>query len=146
MTEQQLSKVKAKTKPTLVVIGTRTMISTGRWNADLMADYILENGRDKWLSVGHLARVGCGSNTLPTKKRVRTKLSSLFTHFCERGEFLAVEYGGNHNAAMSVKVADLNAASDHQSVVLKLERMRKHKELTQDQYERFTALLHVKEQ
>lgn len=143
MTDQTGKVVAGRTKPSLVTVGKTTVLAGGRWNNDVMTDYIVENGVDDWLTVGHLAKVGCGANTIPNKKRVRARLSQMFIRFCERGLFLAIEYGGSHNSATAVKVADLESGDERQAVMLKLERMRKRKEIASDLYERSMALLHA---
>ena len=133
--------VSVRAKPTLITIGARTFISTGRWNNDLMADYMIAEG-DKWLKVGELARVGCAANTIATKRRVRQRLSSLFKVMRERGFFLAVEYNDENGAASAVKIADLSSAEDRRKVLAKLDSMKRRKEMTEEQYEKSIALLH----
>jgi hypothetical protein len=133
--------VVGRTKPEMITIGNRKLMPGGRWNNDAMADYIIENGQSDWIPIGQLARDGCGSNTIPNKRRARSRLSQLFTIFRDRGMWLAIDYGGDHNSAMGVKVANVELAEDRQNVEAKLERMRKRKELTQENYERSLALL-----
>jgi hypothetical protein len=132
-----------RTKPEMVAIGDRKVMVGGRWNNDAMADYIIENGQDDWIPIGKLARDGCGANTIPNKKRVRSRLSQLFILFRDRGLWLAIDYGGDHNSAVGVKVANIGLTEDRQNVEAKLERMRKRKELTEENYERSLALLHA---
>jgi hypothetical protein len=134
-------KIIGRTKPELVTIGDNQIVPGGRWNNDTMADFVLQEGQKDWVSIGRLAKVGCGSNTIPNKKRVRSRLSQLFMTFRKRGEFLAVDYGGDHNSAMGVKVADIKKLEDRKNVEAKLERMRKRKEMTQQNYEQTMDLL-----
>lgn len=136
--------VAERTKPTLVTIGNKQVISSGRWNDDLMVQYVLENARSKWLTVGDLARTAYGQNTPKSKERVRRCLSRLFHALRDRQEFLAIEYDSPRNRAISVKVADLTSALDVQNVIRKLERMRKRRELTSGQYEQAILLLQMK--
>lgn len=137
--------VVGRTKPNLVTVGDTELVPGGRWNKDAMRDYVLKNGTDDWVSVGVLARVGCGANTIPNKRRVRSRLSQLFETFLEKGYFLAIDYGGLHNSATSVKVADLTSDDDLKNVQGRLDRMRARKEMTQERYERFTNLLKAKQ-
>ena len=131
-----------RAKPTLVTVEEgRKIILGGRWNDGLMADYVIGNGSDKWLTVGHLAKVGCGSNTIPNKKRVRNNLSSLFLELMNRGMFLAIEYGDDFKAASAVKIADLKSVEDRQNVETKLDGMKKRKELTSEKYDRAITLV-----
>jgi hypothetical protein len=131
-----------RAKPALIKIGKRWVISTGRWNDILMADYLMENGREEWVKVGVLAGVGCGANTIPNKKRVRSRLSSLFMELRERNLFLAIKYDGDFGAASEIKIADLNSDHDRQNVKDKLKRMKRRKEMSEEQYDKTIALLH----
>lgn len=133
--------VTERAKPTLITIGKRTFISTGRWNNDLMADYVIAEG-DDWIKIGELARVGCASNTIDNKRRVRARLSTMFKLLRERGYFLAVKYDGENGAASEVKIADLKSNDDRDKVMFKLNSMKKRKEMSQDQYDKSVALLH----
>lgn len=134
--------VTPRSKPELITVGKRKIISTGRWNNEVMADYVLEYGVERWLKIGELASVGCASNTIASKMRVRSRLSSLFKELRARGTFLAIEYNDDHSAASAVKIADLRSETDRQNVLDKLESMKKRKEMTQSQYEQSIALLH----
>jgi hypothetical protein len=126
--------VNGQTKPRMITVGKRTMTANGRWNNEAMADYIEQFGADEWITIGRLARDGCGANTIPNKKRVRSRLSQLFVTFMGRGQFLAVAYDGDYNSATAVKLADLSRLEDREKVEVKLERMRKHKELSEEKY------------
>lgn len=134
-------KMTERAKPTLVTVGDKQIISNGRWNDDLMADYVLGYGREKWIKIGDLAKVACGSNTIPNKKRVRRRLSSLFRAMLDRGVLLSVEYNGDYNSATAVKVADINSEQDRQNVAIRVKRMQARHELASDQYRKVTELL-----
>jgi len=131
-------------KPTLIMIGDQEVISTGRWNNELVADHIFSHAHDVWMPIGKLARV-CGGNNIATKRKVRSRLAQIGAVFQARGEFLCVEYHGDHGAASAVKVADLTSEADRDNVIWRLERQRKRKEMTQLQYERAMALLRAKD-
>lgn len=134
-----------RAKPEVVTVGNHEIVPGGRWNKEAMADYVLKHGVDNWLEVGKLAKVGCGTNRLSTKKVVRSRLSPLFRFFLERyGFFLAIDYGGHHNSATAVKVADLSNKADFENVQARLDRMRNRNELTQERYDKFLALLREK--
>jgi len=135
------SKPVKRPKPTLILIGGRFMISTGRWNDQLMADFMINYSEGKWIKVGELARIGCGANTIPNKRRVRGRLSSLFMELRSRSVFLAIEYHDNYTAASAVKIADLASDEDMANVTNKLERMKRRKEMSQEQYEKSIALM-----
>jgi hypothetical protein len=130
-----------RAKPTMLVIDGRKMIAGGRWNDRLMAKHILDVASDKPVTIGDLAKVGCGSNTIATKKRVRSYLSRVFTHMCDMGVFLVIRYNGVNGAASDVKVADLSSPTDLKCVIDKLERMRRRKEMTQEKYDKTMLVL-----
>src|SRR6185312_17031344 len=109
-------KVSERTKPTFVTVGNKQIISTGRWNNELMADHVSEHGRGKWLRIGELARVARGSNTIANKRYVRSRLSRLFLELLNRGELLVVEYNGDHYGASAVKIADVASKQDRVNV------------------------------
>ena len=127
--------VTERAKPTLVMIGDRQVISSGLWNDSLMADYVLANGRLKWIPVGELAKVAYGQNIRNSKKRVRRRLSTLLNELLLRGEFLVIEYGPPHNHACTVKLFHEGSDVERQAVHLKLEKMRKRQVMTAEQYE-----------
>ena len=131
-----------RSKPTLITLGKRTVISTGRWNDSLMADYLMEEGVNKWIKIGELASVGCSRNTIDTKKLVRGRLSSLFRELRERDKFLAIRYDDEYKAASEVKIADLSDMNERKNVTDKLSSMKKRKEMSQEQYDKSIALLH----
>jgi NOL1/NOP2/fmu family ribosome biogenesis protein len=139
-----VTKITERTKPALATIGTRQVISTGRWNDGLMADWVILNAQKKWVGIGKLATV-LGANTIDNKRRVRNRLSRLFQEFSRRGLWLAIVHNGKHNSASAVKVADLESEQDRQCVKAKLQRMKKAKELTAERYEEAMAVLHAME-
>ena len=110
-----------------------------------MADFLLKDeNKIRWVKIGELAGTGCGANTIPNKKRVRGRLSTLFMELCERQVFLAIKYKGDNHAASEVKIANLSSEEDRQLVSDKLKRMKKRKEMSQEKYEKTVALLHTK--
>jgi len=132
--------VTGRAKPTMIQVGRHKIIASGRWNNDVMADHILDNS-NRWISVGELARVGCGANTIPNKKRVRRHLSMLFLTLLDRSVFLAIEYGDDNGSASAVKVADKESEQDRQCVEDKLNRMRRSKEVSEERYFKSLCLL-----
>lgn len=124
-----------RAKPILVTVGNRQIISSGRWNDKVMADYVLTNGRSKWVSVGALAKVAYGHQDMTTKRKVRRYLHSLFLLLVvERDEFLVIEYEPKRGRAMAVKLFEQGSEMDRQALHLKLEKMRSRSELTAAQY------------
>jgi hypothetical protein len=60
----------------------------------------------------------------------------------ERNLFLAIKYDGDFGAASEIKIADLNSDHDRQNVKDKLKRMKRRKEMSEEQYDKTIALLH----
>jgi hypothetical protein len=133
-----------RSKPTLIMLGKRKVISTGRWNDSVMADYVTEEGEHRWIKIGELAAVGCSRNTIDTKKLVRGRLSALFRELRDRNLFLAIRYDDEYHAASEVKIANLRDVDELQNVKDKLNSMKKRKEMSQDQYDKAIELLHKK--
>lgn len=139
---KQVSRVTERAKPELVTIGNRQVISSGRWNNNLMADYVMLHGGAKWLSVGELGKVAWGQNTPTTKVRTRKCLSKLFTYLLvSHGRLLVIEYGGPNNCATAVKMYDPQSEQDRQVLAAKLERMFKRRELTAELYDSAISVL-----
>ncbi len=135
-----------KAKPELVTIGNRQIISSGRWNDNLMADYIAINGRTKWLSIGELAKVAWGQNTPTTKARARKRLSSLFAHLLVNcGQLMVVEYSPPRNRAQAVKLFDPTSEPERQALSSKLMKLLNNKELSSERYERAMVILSASE-
>jgi len=137
----KITRVIERTKPTLMTIGDRQVVSSGRWNDECMAQFVLANGRDKWLTIGEIARVAYMANTPRNKERARKCLASLFRHLMALGELLVIEYGPPHGRAMGVKLYAGGSEAEAQSMVSKLDRMRKRSELSTKSYEQAVALL-----
>lgn len=135
-----------RSKPTLVTVGNKQIISSGRWNDELMAEYVIANGRAKWLTIGNLARTAYGNGSPRSKERVRQCLHKLFKILMTTfGELLVVEYGPPFNRARSVKLFDRKSELDRQTLKNKLEKMRQRRELTAEQYEKAIIVLQEKE-
>jgi hypothetical protein len=66
----------------------------------------------------------------------------LFMELRERGYFLAIEYHDANGAASAVKIADLQSDDDKKNVENKLDRMKRRKEMTEEQYSKSMSLLH----
>jgi hypothetical protein len=138
------AKITGRAKPTFITHGRRTILMGGRWNHDAMADHVVRRASNRWISVGELAKVGCGGNTIPNKKRVRGHLSGLFLRLADRGLFLAIEYNKEeHNSATAVKIADLKSSVDRESVSAKLRLMERRKEITTERFDKAYALVNA---
>lgn len=131
------------TKPTFLDVGGKQVISTGKWNNDLMGDYVLEHGRAKWVSVAELAKTSYLQSMPRTKARVRQCLHQLVNNLLARGFLLVIEYSGPHGRAQAVKIADPTSELDRQAADAQIERRRRRKEWSTAQYERALSILRM---
>lgn len=132
-------------KPTLVTIDGKDVIDSHRWNNEIMARYLMDHGRDKWLLTGELARVAFGQNKPSSKTAVRRNLHRLFRELLSNGELLVVEYSGPNNCATAAKIFDPDAPLDCANLHAKLDRMLKRRELTAEQHQHAVDLMLAKE-
>lgn len=139
MEGQPSKELNNRSKPTFVMIGDRELISNGRWNNDLMADYVMRH--DDWLTVGTLSRTAYGNGSPRMKKRVRQCLPKLFSKLLSLGRLLVIEYGPPHNRAQAIKLFDPSDPLEHQLVQTKIKRMRDRKTLSDEQYEKAMFLV-----
>jgi hypothetical protein len=133
-----------KAKPELITIGNRQVSSTGMWNDNLMMDYIETNGKDRWISIGELAKVAWGQNTITTKARARSYLTRIWKAFLiERGLLVVIEYEGPHHRANNVKVFNKDSTEDRQVLDRKLDTLKTRGELSTEQYDKALKLIGV---
>ncbi len=138
---------KLRTAPTLVSVGNKQVSSSGRWNDALMAQYVMEHGRKKWLDIRELARVAYLSASPANQTRVRQCLHKLFTHLMKQhAEILAVEYNGKNRSASAVKLYDGKTEAERQAATIKLDRMKLRGEIAAEQYTQALELLKAQEQ
>ena len=131
-------------QPELIVVNNRQVTSHGMFNADLMANYVNENGRDDWLPIGELARVAYGQNVKSSQARTRKALPKLFRALFDRSELLLYKHDSRtngHNRIEAVKIFDNTLASDRQAAEEKLKQIRQRKNLTAEQYARIRRMV-----
>lgn len=135
-------KVSNREKPTLITIGNRQAVSSGRWNHDCIAEYILANAKGRWIEIGELGKVAFGSKNESNRMRVRKRLPVLkrivALHY---NELLVVEYAGRHGSASAVKVYDRTSQADRQMMLLMVKRMADQRDKLTEHYKRITGLL-----
>jgi len=138
-------KRRERVKPTLITIGKKQVTSSGRWNNPVMGDYVRVHAKHKWLGIGELARTAYHQNTKRSRKAVCGCLHRLFAFLLvEYGELLAVEYDGPNKSASSVKIFDSSSPPDsleRRYLKSKIDRMKKRRELSCEQYMRACQLL-----
>jgi hypothetical protein len=134
----EIGKVPTKrAKPEFVKIGNREIISSCRWNDDLMADYVLR--KERWIKMGELAAVAYGSQSIKTKTQARKRHASLARKMLERG-FLLLKRPGPHGRIGEVKVY-MRSEKDQQEMFRQVEEMRRRSEYSVEQYERAVSLV-----
>ena len=138
---EETKAIRKRTLPTIVEIGKRSMLSSGRWNDLAIADYIIANGQLCWIEVGKLAKIAWGHNNKETKTKVRRYLSKVKALLIDRGLLLVVETEPPHHRVTAVKIGDLSLQDDRTQAIEWIERMKARGELSNERYERAKALL-----
>jgi hypothetical protein len=130
-----------RTKPTFITVGKRKMISTGRFNAGLVADYIFVEGLTRWVPIGEVARVTYGSQTINTKSMIRHRLPKVNHEMVNRGKLLVYQRPKPSGRTIAVKIFTGDTEEEQEAMVAQIEMRRKRKESSQEQYERELSLL-----
>jgi len=128
-------------QPILTTIGKKQIISSGRWNDIVIADYILANGK-RTIEVSELAKIAYGHNSNDTKEKVRRYLHKIFTMLVDRGAFMVREHEPPHGRVIAVRL-DTGSAADRQHIQEHLDRMLHRREWSIERYERAKMLLEV---
>jgi hypothetical protein len=132
-----------RSKPELITLDNgKQIISSGRWNDDCVAEYILANAQEDWIPIADLARLIGGVN-IRNKKHVRGHMSGLFNKLQDQGWILLVEYNDDNGAASAVKIFDPRSASqlERQIALAKIHKMRKVGITKVDRAERAAMLI-----
>lgn len=133
---------RTKQKPVLVQIGKRQTISSGRWNYNFVAEYIINDKKNsRWIDTGELGKLIFGYKSSITRHKVRHRIPQLkqimALHY---NRLLVVEYAGSHGGATAVKVYDEKSDSDRQAMHLMIKRMGEQKDKMLDYYQRITGM------
>lgn len=125
----------ARSKPVLVKDGKKTFISTHGWSDLAVLTYIQEAPSNTWIDLGDIARIAYGQNNQSGRDRVRRNIPKLF-RFALFGHqiFLVTEVEGKHDKVKAIKVLDQTAENEVARAKVKLERMHKRKELSDEMY------------
>lgn len=130
-----ITEVNERPKPALVRVGARAVSSDGRWHHSLEADYVLEHGLKRWITVAELART-LGLATPSTKKRVRKNLAGLFKELLSRGFLLVREPCGNGQRVERVKIFSPKDETESQAIAVKIDDLRRRKETAEETWAR----------
>jgi hypothetical protein len=133
-----------RSKATLVLVGKRYISSDGHFHPDLAADYIVMNGRDKFLPVAELSKIFAGSNTISGKKRVRKSMCRVFQRLLNRGEFLLYHTGPNGRID-AVKLLNMLSDMERQHAKPQLDRMYQRRQLSIEQHEKALQVLDLQQ-
>lgn len=135
-----------RSKPHLVQVGNRYLSSDSKWHPELASDYVLANGRGRWLPVAELARTFFGANIPTTKKKVRRRLPPLIARLIDRRNVLLIqEEDAKTRRVTAVKVFDPRSEQDRQGLMYRVERMRQRKELTAARYDKVLLIVAIEE-
>ena len=133
---------KSRAKPTFVEIGNRRVISTSKWNDDLIASHVIERGRDKWISIGELAGVAYGAKMKSNLDRARKHVSTLFPVVLQHGLVLAIKRNpSRRNQIDAVKIYTGGSQLEQERMIVQLEGMRKRRETTSSRYLRSMSII-----
>ena len=124
-----------RSKPTLVVENDQTYISTRRWSDQALMEFFKEAPKDKWHSIGDIAKVAYGQNFAATRERVRRNLPKLWRYaLFQRDLFLVTETEPPHGKAKAVKALDRTSKQERQLATEKILRLYRLKELSKEKY------------
>jgi hypothetical protein len=83
--------IKTRTPPTIIPFGKREVISTGQFNAPLVAEKIIRDGVNEWVSVSEVARFVYGRSFKTNNDRIRRCIWNLRRELLRRGFLLITE-------------------------------------------------------
>jgi hypothetical protein len=150
---------KGRKPAALIPLGStgRQITSTGRWNDGLLLGYMVqaeieyqarvlvaanaEAARERfhrgWITVGELARVAYGQNSLETKAKTRTRLTTLFHFALLEGVVINLDYDfgtGGHGRVVAAKVFDKTDAEEVRKLDMRLTKLLARRELSEELY------------
>lgn len=139
LTQESVARIRAK--PALVTVGSREVSPCG-WRDDMAIDYIRRNGRDRYITVGELARVFYGQNVPVSKERVRRRLPGItYKLVAQHAEVLIPEIEGSYRRVSAVKIFDPSIPVDIQAAKEKIRKMAQRKKITAEQFDLLCAVI-----
>ena len=126
----------AQQQPTIIPFGKREMISTGQFNIMLVADKIIRDGVNDWLSISEIAKFVYGKSFLANNKRVRNYIWQLRRALIERSYLLITE----GRPIEHVKICDPTLELDRQLAGPMLQKMRKRSDFSAELFEKAMCL------
>lgn len=133
--------VKERSKPTLIALENgQYAVSSGRWSDDAMVDYIVQEARDKYVTLGALAKVAYRRNCLETKRKVRAYLRRV-CDLIETRFGLFVVFNPNTAKGPAIKIMDAQSTPDCQLFLEDWKRRRARNEISEARYERACSIL-----
>jgi hypothetical protein len=135
MDENQGKALREHAKPTVIEIGDRKQISSGRWNDSLVADYVIEKGQHRWIKIGELSRFAYGNGSIRMKHRARQCLAKLFRFLLlERGTIMISDV--EDRRIVAVKIYNGTQEEDRQHLRRKIDQLQKRYDLTDIQMQK----------
>ena len=124
-------------KPELVEIGKRFISSHGRWNDELIYQYLGTYGKGRWVKIGELASVAWGQNNIANKRRARRHLTDLWKYMLTQKQMLlSVNYAAEWpHSAVEVKIYDPNNEQERATLMRKIERLLTSRKMTVELYD-----------
>jgi hypothetical protein len=127
---------KTRLPPEVVPFGKREIISTGQFNLMLVAEKMIREGINEWVSVSDLAKFVYHRSFLANNKRVRSNLWQLRRELLRRG-FLLIS---DERPVEHVKIyAGGELENQHASAIL--QKMRTRSDISSELYERAVSLV-----
>lgn len=135
--------VKQRPLPTIISIGNREVISTGQFVPDLVAEKIIRDGINEWVSISDLAKFAYGKSFLANNQRVRGYIWKMRRDLLVRG-FLLIAEG---RPIEHVKIF-VGSGQERQLAKPLLAKMRKRSDISAELYEKAIGLFaeaHIEE-
>jgi hypothetical protein len=140
------------TERQFVQVGERAVSPYG-FNLILMEGHLKDHPQalsGAWCTVGCLARTMFARNTEHNRSMVRQRIARARNYFIGKGLYLLVEYEphghGHHGEAKAMKfmttTVGVERSLELQYAEEQLERMRKRKELSEENYQKAMAIIH----
>jgi len=120
----------------IVNIGNREVISTGQFNTPLVADKILRDGVNDWLSISEIAKFAYGKSFLANNRRTRAYVWQLRRELIRRGHLLITE----GRPVEHIKIFVAGSEHELQLAAEMLIKMRKRSDFSADVFAKAEAL------
>ena len=114
---------KLRVPPVVVDMGKKKVISTHRFNIQLVADMMIDRGINRWVTIQELASFVYGNTRQCNVLLCRNKLWLLSSHLLTMGHILIKEPG--HRPWLNIKIYTGNGADEREALAVMFEEMRR---------------------